>query len=41
VTVEPPEPQQVPKPSIAPDIRASDSERETIVARLSEHAAAG
>ena len=29
------------QPSIAPDIRASDSERELIVTRLSEHAAAG
>jgi Domain of unknown function (DUF1707) len=30
-----------PQPSIAAGIRASDAERETIVSRLSEHAAAG
>jgi hypothetical protein len=44
VSVEPPEPREnpaSPQPSITPDIRASDSEREMIVARLSEHAAAG
>jgi hypothetical protein len=32
---------QARQPSIAPDIRASDSEREMIVSRLSENAAAG
>jgi hypothetical protein len=32
---------QARQPSIAPDIRASDSERELIVSRLSENAAAG
>jgi hypothetical protein len=41
VSVEPPQPRKAPEPSIAPDIRASDSERELIVARLSEHAAVG
>jgi hypothetical protein len=45
VSGEPPEPpnevRPAPQPSIAPDIRASDSEREVIVTRLSEHAAAG
>ena len=41
MSVEPPQPRKAPEPSIAPDIRASDSERELIVARLSEHAAAG
>jgi DUF1707 SHOCT-like domain/Cell wall-active antibiotics response LiaF, C-terminal len=44
VSGEPLEPQEtrpVHQPSIAPDIRASDSERELIVTRLSEHAAAG
>jgi hypothetical protein len=35
------EQRQAPRPSIAPDIRASDSEREMIVSRLSENAAAG
>jgi Domain of unknown function (DUF1707)/Cell wall-active antibiotics response 4TMS YvqF len=39
--VEPQETRPVHQPSIAPDIRASDSERELIVTRLSEHAAAG
>jgi len=41
VSVEQPEPRKPPQPSIAPDIRASDSERELIVSRLSEHAAVG
>jgi hypothetical protein len=41
MSVEPPQPHKAPEPSIAPDIRASDSERELIVNRLSEHAAAG
>jgi Domain of unknown function (DUF1707) len=41
VSAEQPEQRKPPQPSIAPDIRASDSEREMIVTRLSEHAAAG
>jgi hypothetical protein len=41
VSVERPEPGKESQPSSVPDIRASDSEREMIVTRLSEHAAAG